>query len=137
MYRLADTPHIWELAAAGIAAAALLGLLFFSRSWFALLWALLLSAVAASIVLFPEQFKDSIVLGCAAAAFLIFLSELRSKRKHRLARAELDKLSAAIAEIQNRELLAEVRLAGTPRAPAADKTELSGANQRITSSTES
>jgi hypothetical protein len=134
MYGVPMDLSTFDLVTAGVAGVSLLGLLFLSKNWPSLLWAILLGGVAALILWLPENFKEIIVGGCAASMFLILVSELRARRKERQARAELDKLSTAVTEIQNRNILAEVRLAGASRAPLADQLESPSAVQKLAAS---
>jgi hypothetical protein len=132
MYGIPLDLNTFDLAAACVAVLSLLALLLFGKNWISLLWALLLTGVATSILMLPDRLKDSVVGGCAAAIFLMLISEMRARRKERVTRAELARLSTAIADMQNRNILAEVRLAGmTPRTPISEKSETSPSLQKM------
>jgi hypothetical protein len=121
MYRNLAELGIFDLSAAGVACLSLVGLILVGRNWPALLWALLLGAVLATIIWMPEHFRESVVAGCAGSMFLILLTQGRAKQRERSLRSAVERLSVTVDEIQNRNILADIRSVSPPPRPTIEE----------------
>ncbi len=123
MYRsLAELNH-FEIGAIAVGGICLALLLILTRRLTPLLWAILLAAIAGTILFSPDSLNYSIIGGCVAAMVLLLVSEIRTRRREAMFRKEFDRLSLAVSDLQNRNILAEVRVASALRGPSGEGVE--------------
>ncbi len=112
----------FEIAVGILGALSVASLLIFTKHFVPLLSAIILGSVAGAILLVPDFINYAVVGGCVAGLLLIVVHEVRAHRRETFVQAEIERLSAALSDLENRSILMEVRMAGMRR-PAALKIE--------------
>jgi hypothetical protein len=123
MYRSLAELNNFEIGAITVGAVCLVLLLILTRRLTPLLWAILLAAVAGTVLFSPDSLNYCIIGGCVAAMVLLLVSEIRTRRREATFRKEFDRLSLAVSDLQNRNILAEVRVASALRGPSGEDVE--------------
>jgi hypothetical protein len=112
----------FDIAVGVIGALCALSLLIFIKHFISLLWAIILGGVAVSTLLVPDYINYTVAAGCLAGLLLIVFYEVKARRNETFVRAEFERLSATVSELQNRNILTEIRMAGMRR-PASNTIE--------------